>query len=280
MACMFVYIFDHDHKINNEKIGKLRSIVHPIDIIIIPYLCVNKMDVFNPPLLPQSSSKPGEGPHQTARYKMLIYLMVIILIIISYIGYKVMFFARYNRAPLRAKKGSTLKTMVYFGSGGHTMEILRLLTMFDIPMYGKPVFVLSKSDTTSEGKIKDYKLKMEASATYRRIYRAREVKQSIVTTAISTFFSLIEAFKLVFAERPPLIICNGPGTCVPICLAARFFNVFGMFATKIVFVESFCRVQDLSLSGKLLYNTSDRFIVQWPQLTAKYKRAEYIGFIC
>jgi beta-1,4-N-acetylglucosaminyltransferase len=49
---------------------------------------------------------------------------------------------------------------------------------------------------------------------------------------------------------------------------------------KIVYVESIARVESLSLSGKLLYRTADYFLVQWPQLKAKYPAAQYLGRLC
>ncbi len=67
------------------------------------------------------------------------------------------------------------------------------------------------------------------------------------------------------------------GTCVPLCYAAFLFKVIGLLETKIIFVESFCRVDQLSLTGKLLYLVSDRFIVQWQKLLTLYPRAEYLG---
>jgi beta-1,4-N-acetylglucosaminyltransferase len=42
---------------------------------------------------------------------------------------------------------------------------------------------------------------------------------------------------------------------------------------KLLFIESFCRVTSLSLSGKLLYPLASRFLVHWPQLKAKHPRA-------
>ena len=47
-----------------------------------------------------------------------------------------------------------------------------------------------------------------------------------------------------------------------------------------MFVESFARVQALSLTGKLLYPLADRFVVQWPQLVQKHSAAEYLGILC
>lgn len=80
--------------------------------------------------------------------------------------------------------------------------------------------------------------------------------------------------------RPDLIICNGPGTCVPICYSAWLLRILRIKSVKIIFVESFCRVKSLSLSGKLLYPIVDKFIVQWIGLSDKYSKAEYVGIIC
>lgn len=66
------------------------------------------------------------------------------------------------------------------------------------------------------------------------------------------------------------------------------FRILNVMQCKIVYVESFCRVEKyllfswplysrLSLTGYLLYFVADSFIVQWPQLQKKYKRSVYLG---
>jgi len=42
---------------------------------------------------------------------------------------------------------------------------------------------------------------------------------------------------------------------------------------RVVFVESFCRVTQLSATGRLLYYVADEFVVHWPGLARKYPRA-------
>ena len=71
------------------------------------------------------------------------------------------------------------------------------------------------------------------------------------------------------------MICNGPGTCIPPALLCFLCCLFGIKQIKIIFVESLARVHRLSLSGRILYWISDRFIVQWPYLQSS--RAEYHG---
>lgn len=74
-------------------------------------------------------------------------------------------------------------------------------------------------------------------------------------------------------------MCNGPGTCVPICVSALLLGILGIKKVIIVYVESICRVETLSLSGKILIHLSDYFIVQWPTLKEKYPKSVYLGRI-
>lgn len=75
------------------------------------------------------------------------------------------------------------------------------------------------------------------------------------------------------------VLCNGPGTCVPLCVAALLLGLFGVKKVVIVYVESVCRVQTLSLTGSILYWLSDYFFVQWPSLRDKYPKAIFLGRI-
>jgi beta-1,4-N-acetylglucosaminyltransferase len=68
-------------------------------------------------------------------------------------------------------------------------------------------------------------------------------------------------------------------------MSAWALRLSGWQHVEICFVESFCRVDSLSLSGRLLMMASavglcEHFLVQWPQLAAKYPRATYIGRLC
>jgi len=73
------------------------------------------------------------------------------------------------------------------------------------------------------------------------------------------------------------VLCNGPGTCVPICIAAYMLRILGITKTKIVFCESFACVDHISLSGKLLYPFVERFFVQWEELSSIYSKVHFVG---
>jgi beta-1,4-N-acetylglucosaminyltransferase len=75
------------------------------------------------------------------------------------------------------------------------------------------------------------------------------------------------------------MVLSRAGTCVPLCAAAMLLRFLGVGSTRIVFVESVCRVTSLSVTGLLLYPVADRFLVQWPQLQQRWPRTEHVGLL-
>ena len=183
---------------------------------------------------------------------------------------------------LKVGKGKTVKTMIFFGSGGHTTEMMRLVQNMNAQRYSPVCFAIGHTDVTSIDKVRSAKprLPLEKNAAWLRVYRNREVKQSWLSTVFTSIWSLLQAFYVMSRYRPQLLICNGPGTCLSLCYSAFLMNILGISSTKIVFVESFCRVKALSLTGKLLLPIADKFIVQWPELQHVSSRAEYLGVLC
>ncbi|KAI7884878.1 asparagine-linked glycosylation 14 [Lichtheimia hyalospora FSU 10163] len=163
------------------------------------------------------------------------------------------------------------KTCIFLGSGGHTAEMLQLVQCLDPNKYAPRIYVMAASDTLSQSKV-------DSNQTY-HIPRARHVGQGWLTVPWTTFKALLVAFQVIFKTMPDLILCNGPGSCVPICVAAYIPKIFGVHPIQIIYVESFARVKSLSLTGKLLYPFVDRLLVQWPELQERYSKAEYRGIL-
>lgn len=57
-----------------------------------------------------------------------------------------------------------------------------------------------------------------------RIPRSREVGQSWASTVWTTALACPPAFHIVWTEWPALLLVNGPGTCLPVCIAASTFR--------------------------------------------------------
>ncbi|XP_010948724.2 UDP-N-acetylglucosamine transferase subunit ALG14 isoform X2 [Camelus bactrianus] len=187
------------------------------------------------------------------------------------------------RAPVPRR---SLSLLVVAGSGGHTTEILRLLESLS-DAYTPRHYVIADSDEMSARKINSFELNRadrNPSDTFPQycihcIPRSREVQQSWLSTVLTTLYSTWLSFPLTHRVKPDLVLCNGPGTCVPICVSALLLGILGIKKVIIVYVESICRVEHLSLSGRILFHLSDYFIVQWPTLKAKYPKSVYLGRI-
>ncbi|CAI5474177.1 unnamed protein product [Closterium sp. Yama58-4] len=178
-------------------------------------------------------------------------------------------------------------------SGGHTAEMLCLVGALDHGRYSPRCYIAAATDAISLPKARQLEATLAqepptsspAPASpvpppcYLSVYRSREVGQSYLTSVLTTIAATLHAMLLVARVRPQLLLCNGPGTCLPICIAVFTLHVLGVQSSSIVFVESVARVEHLSLTGRLLHRLGivDRFFVQWPHLTATCKGTQYVG---
>ena len=214
-----------------------------------------------------------------------------------------------KKNEIKQMQSKPIVTLIVLGSGGHTTEMMSLQSKLNPKIYSPIIHVIANTDHTSEERIlnssrniKDVTTNTSADITY-RIPRSREVGQSYFTSIFTTLHAFLYAFNIVWKVQPDLVLCNGPGTCLPIVIVAFIMgkwkqnicsciplnyhknenntkktNVKSSIRsrTKIIFVESFCRVQHLSLTGKLLYPIVDRFVVHWDELHEKYPKSELV----
>ncbi|XP_061175141.1 UDP-N-acetylglucosamine transferase subunit ALG14 homolog [Saccostrea echinata] len=207
--------------------------------------------------------------------------MLILLVAICIIFLAVCFVFIVTRAVYDRRK-STVSVLAVMGSGGHTKEMLSLLSGLGTH-YHPRYYVIANTDTMSQQKVKQFEKQRNTTEKNKSEYsiilipRSREVAQSWTSTVLSTLIALWKSFPAVFQSNPDLILCNGPGTCVPVCLVGIILKIVRMGKPRIVYVESICRVETLSLSAWMLYYLVDEMLVQWPSLQTKFPRTHYIG---
>lgn len=185
-----------------------------------------------------------------------------------------------NKTQTRKPHLKNVRTIICIGSGGHTAEMMRILKKMSPEKYSPRMYILASDDTTSEVKVLNYEKELNLQQTEYslcKIYRSRKVGQSYVASIFTTLYALYTSVPVVFRFRPQVIVCNGPGTCVPICAIAVFMRCLCLIDCKIVFVESVCRVKSLSLSGRILMRVADVFAVQWEELSNIHSNALYFG---
>ena len=79
------------------------------------------------------------------------------------------------------------------------------------------------------------------------------------------------AWRTVRDHEPDVILSTGAALAVP------FFVVGRLRRKRLVYVESFTRVNSPSLSGRIVYPLTDAFFVQWRQASAWRGRVRYAG---
>ena len=82
-----------------------------------------------------------------------------------------------------------------------------------------------------------------------------------------------QSLLIFLKERPAVVASTGADTAIAICLIAK------LFGAKVVFIESFCRVNSASLSGRIMYPIADLFLVQWKQNLRFFPKAKFCGSV-
>ncbi|MDD6790459.1 MAG: UDP-N-acetylglucosamine--LPS N-acetylglucosamine transferase [Lachnospira sp.] len=93
----------------------------------------------------------------------------------------------------------------------------------------------------------------------------RSVKALLINTRL--------AWKVLRKERPDLIISSGAAVAVP------FFWIGKLFGAKTIYIEVYDRVNKPTVTGRLVYPVTDRFIVEWDEMKKVYKKAINLGSI-
>ena len=174
-----------------------------------------------------------------------------------------------------------------------------LLQDLDTSLYNHRRYLVSDGDAFSERKALEFEeaLAMKAKETgspdgsfdIKIVPRARKIHQTLLTALWSSLrccwacvnvlragaprSSQVQAAKGQSLPRfPDLILANGPATATILIASAilcRFLALKGSRnAMRTIYVESWARVKELSLSGKLLRRLGlcERILVQWPDL--------------
>lgn len=225
---------------------------------------------------------------------------------------------RFRGAPTpRARENSQTPThlLIVLGSGGHTAEMLTMLTGMNTTTYHHRTYIISDGDPISatkaiafEDTLREDAVMKSTSSDHARpsktandlarthygsftlstVPRARKIHQSVFTTPASCLRTFYAAWHVLCtapdsAPPPDLILVNGPATSAIVVfasLALRFLGVSGHQDTRIIYVESFARVSKLSLSSRCVAWAVDRLLVQWEDLHGKAGgKAEYAGLL-
>jgi UDP-N-acetylglucosamine:LPS N-acetylglucosamine transferase len=136
-----------------------------------------------------------------------------------------------------------MRICIVCSQGGHFTETLQIFEAFE----GHEFFLVTHHSSRED----------EALAIA-RTYLMRNPGANLLLMMLTS----ILAIRILLCERPDCIVSLGAEIAVP------FFYIGKLLRIKTIFIESWCRIDNLSLTGKLVYPVADHFWVQWPQLLA------------
>lgn len=143
------------------------------------------------------------------------------------------------------------KTAFVASSGGHLEEIIHL----------------NKIANNHDSVIITEKGNYNLSKFCDKQYSVGQINRRELTFIFKFLFLFIQAHRILSKERPDFVITTGALMAFPFCVVAKFMGI------KVIYIESFARVYDMSLTGKLVYHMADLFIVQWKEMLKKYPKA-------
>ena len=146
-----------------------------------------------------------------------------------------------------------MKICLVCSSGGHLSELFYLKEVWENMIY----FWVSFPTKDAQYILKSQKCYWANFPTNRNI--------------VNMIKNLGFAWKILRKEKPGVIISTGAGVAVPFIVVGKMLRI------KSVYIESITRSRGLSLTGYLVYPFVNKFLVQWPELEKKYKKAEFHG---
>ena len=84
-------------------------------------------------------------------------------------------------------------------------------------------------------------------------------------------FNSLKALKILLKEKPQVIISTGAHSCVP------FFYIGKLLGIKLIYIESYAKVNSSSLTYKIIKSKADKVIVQHEEMKDVYEEAVYLG---
>ena len=150
-----------------------------------------------------------------------------------------------------------MKICFVASSGGHWEELMCLKRVCD---QLESFFVTEQGGQSNDSDLE-------------KLYLFKQINRKEKLFVFHFLWVVIRAFVILLKEKPDVIISTGALLAYPFCVIAKLFK------KKVVYIESFARVTNGSITGKLVYRFADLFIVQWESMKRVYPKAVCAGSI-
>lgn len=152
-------------------------------------------------------------------------------------------------------KNKPLKICLASSSGGHLSQLLKLAESWQ----GNDSFYVTTTNVVHK------KL-----SRLGRVYVVGECNRQHPVEVIKV---LLRCLRINFQEKPDVVISTGAAAGCIMCFLGKIIGA------KVIWIDSITNVEHLSFSGRMVRYIADLFLVQWPDLTTKYKNVVFAGSV-
>jgi len=146
-----------------------------------------------------------------------------------------------------------MKIALVCSHGGHLTELLHIMEAFE----GHEIFFVTYDNFRTEN-----------------LEYNKYLMDNIGTNPFKMLKSFFKFFKVFLKEKPDIIVSTGSEIAIPSFIIGKLLRI------KTIYIESWCRINTKSGTGKIVYYLSDVFLVQWPELLEVYgKKAQFKGAV-
>ncbi|PEO48089.1 polysaccharide biosynthesis protein [Bacillus sp. AFS026049] len=136
-------------------------------------------------------------------------------------------------------------------SGGHFEQLMMLYPM----MKEHNSFILTERT--------DYNINSKEIKSYNVI----QINRREFLFIFKMLVLFLQTIIIFIKEKPDVVISTGALATIPMCLITKIFK------RRLIFIESFSKINSPTITGKLMYKHADLFIVQWEEMKKVYPNA-------
>jgi len=148
-----------------------------------------------------------------------------------------------------------MKKICFISSSGGHLEQLQMLQ----PIMKTDSFIITEKIDSIDMKGNNYYL--------------QQINRREILVIIKIILNAFKSLMIFVKEKPDIVICTGALSTIPFCIISKIFNA------KLIYIESYAKVETGSLTAKLMYRIADKFYVQWREMLNVFPKAIFKGGI-
>lgn len=149
------------------------------------------------------------------------------------------------------KKGKNIRVCLASSSGGHFEQLMMLKPL--IEKYNGYIVTEKSGYDVEVGNI--------------QVKYVLPINRTDKTFILKFLVNIVKSFFIVMTDKPDYIISTGALAAVPLMIWTKCFG------GKVIYIESFAKIDSPNISGKIAYKFADQFYVQWESMKKFYPKA-------